>query len=270
MGATTPGQRHKRNPNFDKLTDKEPEKELTIPLKKSGGRASSGKISVRGKGGGEKRKYRKINFGQKKKGVTGEVKALEYDPNRTAFIALVEYEDDDKCYLLATQDMKEGDEVICAEEAPLESGNRMKLKNIPPGNMVHNIELQPGRGGKLVRSAGSAAKVLAQEGKYTHLEMPSTEIRKVLKECYASVGEVSNQEHRYVKSGKAGRSRHQGKRPTTRGTAKNPVDHPHGGGEGRTGVGIKHPKTPWGKIAHGKKTRNRNHTDKYIIKRRNE
>jgi len=268
--STTPGQRHKRNPNFDKLTDKEPERELTIPLKKSGGRASSGKISVRGKGGGEKRRYRKINFGQEKKDVTGEVKALEYDPNRTAFIALVEYEDGDKRYLIATQDMEEGDEVVCAEEAPLESGNRMKLKNIPPGNMVHNIELQPETEGKLARSAGSAAKVLAQEGKYTHLEMPSTEIRKVLDECYASIGEVSNSEHRYVKSGKAGRSRHQGKRPTTRGTAKNPVDHPHGGGEGRTGVGIKHPKTPWGKPAHGKKTRNRNHTDKYIIKRRNE
>ncbi len=268
--AVTPGQRHKRSPNFDKLTDKEPEKELTIPLKKSGGRSSSGKVSVRGKGGGEKRKYRKINFGQEKKDVKGKVQALEYDPNRTAFIALVEYEDGDKRYILAPQDLKEGDEVICSEKASLESGNRMKLKNIPPGNMVHNIELQPDAGGKLVRSAGSASKVLAHEGKYTHLEMPSTEIRKVLQECYASIGEVSNPEHRYVKSGKAGRSRHQGKRPTTRGVAMNPVDHPHGGGEGRTGVGIKHPKTPWGKHARGKKTRNRSHTDKYIIKRRNE
>ena len=203
--AATPGQRHKRNPNFDKITDKEPEKSLTIPLKESGGRSSSGKVSVRGQGGGEKRKYRKITFGQEKKGVKGQVQAFEYDPNRTAFIALVEYEDGDKRYLLAPQELEEGDEVICKEEASLEPGNRMKLKNIPPGNMVHNIELQPGRGGKLVRSAGSSSKVLAQEGKYTHLEMPSTEIRKVLKECYATIGEVSNPEHRYVKSGKAGR-----------------------------------------------------------------
>lgn len=268
--ATTPGQRHKRSPNFDKLSDKEPEKKLTIPLKKSGGRSSSGRISVRGRGGGEKRKYRKISFGQDKMDVEGEVRALEYDPNRTAFIALVEYEDGSKNYVLAPQDLEQGDEIVCSEQTSLEPGNRMKLKNIPPGSMVYNVELQPGQGGKLIRSAGSSAKVLAQEGKYTHLEMPSTEIRKVFKECFATIGEVSNPEHRYVKSGKAGRSRHQGKRPTTRGTAKNPVDHPHGGGEGRTGVGIKHPKTPWGKPARGKKTRTRSHTDKYIIKRRNE
>lgn len=270
MSAVTPGQRHKRNPNFDKLADKEPEQKLTIPLKKTGGRSSSGQISTRHKGGGAKRKYRKINFGQEKMGVSAEVEALEYDPNRTAFIALLKYEDGDKGYIIAPQGLEPGDKVICSEEAPLKPGNRMKLKNIPPGNLVHNIELQPNKGGRLARSAGASVKVLAHEGKYTHLEMPSDEVRKVFKECFATVGEVSNSEHQYVKSGKAGRSRHQGKRPSVRGTATNPVDHPHGGGEGRTGEGIKHPKTPWGKKARGGKTRTRSHTDKYIIKRRNE
>lgn len=268
--STTPGQRHKRNPDFSKLSDKKPEKKLTTPLKKKGGRGSGGKVTVRHRGGGAKRLYRKINFGQEKKDIPGRIKALEYDPNRSAFIALVEYEDDTKGYLLAAQGMKVGDKILCSDQVRLKSGNRMKLKNIPPGTMVYNIEIQPGRGGKMVRAAGSSAKVLAQEGKYTHLEMPSTEIRKVNRECFASIGEVSNPKHRYVKLGKAGRSRYLGKRPTVRGSAMNPVDHPHGGGEGRKPVGLKHPKTPWGKMAKGGKTRTRKHTDKYIIKRRNQ
>lgn len=270
MSATTPGQRNKQKPNFDKLSDKEPEKQLTTRIKKSGGRSSGGKTTVRHKGGGARKKYRKIEFGQSKKGTPGEIKALEYDPNRTSFIALVEYEDNEKKYILAPQGMKEGDEVVCKDKAPLSPGNRMKLKNVPPGTMVHNVEIQPGAGGKMMRSAGTGAKVLAQEGKYAHLEMPSGEVRKINQECFASIGMVSNPEHRYVESGKAGRSRKKGKRPKVRGTAMVPADHPHGGGEGRTGVGREHPKTPWGKKAKGGKTRKRKHTDKYIIKRRNE
>jgi large subunit ribosomal protein L2 len=250
------------------LTIKEPEKASLVPLKKRAGRSHSGRISVRSKGGGVKRLYRLIDFGQSNIGKSAKAIALEYDPNRTSFIALLEYEDGKKKYILAPQNFKIGDKIIEAEQADIQIGNRMKLKNIPVGTMVYNIEFEPGRGGKMVRSAGAAAKVLAQEGKYTHLEMPSKETRKLLGECYASIGMVSNQEHIYEIKGKAGTSRLMGIRPHVRGTAMNPPDHPHGGGEGRSSVGLKYPKTPWGKHAMGVRTRKSKWTDRYILKRR--
>lgn len=250
------------------LTKKEPEKRLLLALKRRAGRARSGKITVRHKGGGAKKLYRLIDFGQEKFNIKGKVIALEYDPYRTAFIALVEYEDKDKRYIPAPQELKVGDEIICSDQTELKPGNRLKLKNIPVGTMVFNIELEPERGGKLIRSAGTSAKILAQEGKYTHLEMPSGEIRKIHQECFASIGMVSRPEHIFEELGKAGRTRHMGIRPTVRGGAMNPPDHPHGGGEGRTSIGMPGPKTPWGKPARGVKTRHKRWTDKYIIKRR--
>lgn len=250
------------------LTKKKPEKKLLLSLKRKAGRGRSGRITVRHRGGGVKRLYRLIDFGQKKLDIPGKVIALEYDPYRTAFIALLEYNDKDKRYRLAAQGLKVGDEVICSEKVLTKTGNRLKLKNIPVGTMVYNIELVPGKGGKMVRAAGSTAKVLAHEGKYTNLEMPSSEIRKVFQQCYATIGMVSHSEWRYAVIGKAGKSRLKGKRPTVRGTAMNPVDHPHGGGEGRSPIGLKYPKTPWGKHVLGVKTRKKKRTDKYIIKRR--
>ncbi len=250
------------------LSKKAPEKKLLTPLKNKAGRGNSGRITVRHKGGGAKRKYRMIDFGENKKDVKAKVLALEYDPNRTAFIALLEYEDGEKRYRLAPYDLKEGDEVLCSEKTPIKKGNRMKLKNIPVGTIVFNIELEPGQGGKIVRSAGAGARVLGTEGKYTSLNMPSGEVRKILAESYATIGTVSNPEWRYVQIGKAGKSRHRRKRPTVRGSAMNPVDHPHGGGEGRAPIGLKYPKTPWGKHARGVQTRKKKWTDKLIIKRR--
>ena len=250
------------------LTKKEPEKSLLRPLKKKAGRARSGRITVRHRGGGAKRLYRIVEFGQERLDEKAIVKALEYDPNRTAYLALLEYQDGQKKYIIAPQDLKVGDEVIFSEKAPLKPGNRMKLKNIPVGTMVYNIELTPGRGGKIVRAAGTSAQVMAQEGKYTHLKMPSGEIRKVFAECFASIGQVSNAGHRFQKLGKAGRARLKGWRPTVRGSAMNPVDHPHGGGEGKAPIGLPHPKTPWGKPALGVRTRKKKWTDKLIIQRR--
>lgn len=265
---TTPGRRHGTREDFSGLTKKRPEKGLLKVLKKRAGRSKQGKITVRHKGGGAKRLYRLIDFKQRKLDIPGTVRAIEYDPNRTGFISLIDYEDGTKSYRLAPEDLKSGDKVIISEKAEIKPGNRMKLKNIPIGTEVYNIELMPGAGGKLVRSAGSSAKVMGIEGKYVALKMPSKELRKINKECYASIGVVSRAEHRYLKLGKAGRKRHKGIRPTVRGSAMSPVDHPHGGGEGRAGIGLKHPKTPWGKPALGKKTRKRKKTDKYIIKRR--
>jgi len=250
------------------LTKKEPEKKLLLPLKKKGGRAFSGRITIRHRGGGIKRFYRLIDFGQEKITLPGKVIAIEYDPNRTAFIALIEYKDGEKKYILAPKDLKVGDEIICAELCELKVGNRMKLKNIPIGTQVFNVELEPGKGGKLVRGAGTAAKVIAQEESFVHLEMPSGEIRKVPQECFVSIGVVSHPEHAYEILGKAGRVRLKGIRPTVRGTAMIPPAHPHGGGEGKTPTGLKYPKTPWGKPALGIKTRKRRWTDKYIIQRR--
>lgn len=250
------------------LTKKEPEKKLVKPLKKKAGRNFSGRVTIRHRGGGVKRLYRIIDFGQKKINIGGKVVALEYDPNREAFIALIEYQDGEKRYILAPHNLKIGDEIICKENAEIKIGNRLKLKNIPIGTQVYNIELVPGRGGKIVRSAGSSAKIVAQESPFTHLELPSKEIRKILQECFASIGQVSNPEHIFEDIRKAGRKRLKGWRPTVRGNAMNPPDHPHGGGEGRTPIGLKYPKTPWGKPAKGIKTRRKKWTDKLIIKRR--
>lgn len=250
------------------MTKKEPEKKLLLYLKKKAGRSSDGRITVRHRGGGVKRLYRIVDFGQEKLGVPGKVIALEYDPNRTAFLALIEYSDKERRYILAPKDLKVGDEIICAEVSEVRTGNRIKLKNIPVGVQVFNVGLEPDKKGKLVRGAGTSAKILAQEPPFTHLEMPSGEIRKVSQDCYASVGQVSHPEKRFEKISKAGRRRLKGWRPTVRGTAMNPPDHPHGGGEGRTPIGLKYPKTPSGKPALGVKTRKKKWTDKLIIKRR--
>ncbi len=243
-------------------------KKLLVPIKKTGGRSNTGRITVRHRGGGVKRLYRVVSFGQSPLKVPGKVLSVQYDPNRTADIALILYENGEKKYIIAPRDIKEGDEVIIDEKTDIKAGNRMCLKNIPVGTMVHNVSLHPHGEGKLVRSAGSSALVLAHEDKYTHLRMPSREVRKVVSDCFASIGEMSNSEHRYKKIGKAGIARKMGRRPTVRGSAMNPVDHPHGGGEGRAPIGMPSPKTPWGKIARGVKTRRRSHTDRYIMKRR--
>ena len=256
--------------DFSQLTKKRPEKKLLKYVRRSVGRSkSSGRITTRHKGGGVKKLYRIIEFSQTRLDFPAKVIALEYDPNRTAFIALIQYANNEKQYIIAPQELKVGDEVIFSEKAPLTAGNRIKLKNAPVGTNVYNIELEPGRGGKIVRSAGSSAQVLAQDGKYTSLKMPSTETRRFLGECFASVGMVSNPENRFYTIGKAGKSRHKGRRPHVRGSVMNPVDHPHGGGEGRQPIGLKHPKTPWGRPALGVKTRKRKKwSNKLIIQRR--
>ncbi|KPJ71517.1 50S ribosomal protein L2 [Parcubacteria bacterium DG_74_3] len=252
-----------------RLTKKEPEKRLLLPLKKKAGRGSAGRITIRHRGGGVKRLYRIIDFGQEKMDMPAKVIALEYDPNRTAYIALLEYKDGEKRYRLAPKDLKVGDEVICSEETKIQPGNRIKLKNLLVGTQVYNIEIIPGRGGRLVRGAGTAAIILAKEGKYCHLEMPSGEIRKIPLDSFASIGQISHPRHRFEKIGKAGIRRLRGWRPTVRGSAMSPPDHPHGGGGGgKAPIGLKYPKTPWGKHASGVKTRRRKWTDKYIIQRR--
>jgi large subunit ribosomal protein L2 len=251
------------------LTKKEPEKKLLSAFKKRAGRSRSGEITVRHRGGGAKRLYRIVDFGQEKINLPGKVIALEYDPYRTAFIALIQYQDGEKRYILAPKDLKIGDEILIAEKTELKPGNRMKLKNIPPGTIIHNIEILSGQGGKLIRGAGTGAKVLAREGGYVQIEMPSKEIRKIPEECFASIGSVSHPEHRFEILEKAGRVRHLRKRPVVRGAAMNPMDHPHGGrGGGKRPIGLKYPKTPWGKPARGVKTRKKKWTDKLIIKRR--
>ena len=251
------------------MSKKKPEKRLLRTLKRRAGRARSGRITVRHKGGGVKRRYRIVDFGQEKIDIPAKVIGLEYDPYRTAFIILLEYKDGEKRYRLAPDNIKPGTEIICEEKGENKNGNRMRLKNIPVGVMVFNIELIPGRGGEIVRSAGNAAKILAHEGKFSHLQMPSGEIRKGFKDCYATIGTVSHPDWRYETIGKAGRARLRGRRPSVRGSAMVPADHPHGGGEGRASIGLKHPKTPWGKPARGVRTRKkRKQSDKYIIKRR--
>ncbi len=246
-----------------------PEKSLSRGVKEKSGR-SSGKVSVRHKGGRVKRKYRKIDFKREKHGIPAKVVALEYDPNRSAHIALLHYADGAKSYILAPQDVRVGDTVIAGEDVEVEVGNALPLKNIPLGEEVHNVELHPGRGGQMIRSAGTSAKVLAKPGKYVHVKMPSGEVRKIFGTCYATVGEVSNPDWENKEWGKAGRKRHLGIRPSVRGSAMAPDAHPHGGGEGRTGEGMPSPKTPWGRKTRGKKTRTRKHTDKYIVKDRRE
>ncbi len=269
---TTPGRRKMTGIEYKKnLTAKnKPQKSLVKPLKKKSGRNKQGRITVRHRGGGHKKKYRVIDFKRDKQDIPAKVISVEYDPNRSAFIALVEYKDGEKRYILAPQELKVGAEIITSEQAPLKPGNRMPLEKMPVGSFAYNIELHPGRGGKIVRSAGTGAQITATEGKYTRLILPSSEIRMVPKKAKASFGVVSNPEHRFVNQGKAGRSRWLGKRPTVRGSAMNPKDHPHGGGEGRAPIGLKKgPKTPWGKQAYGVKTRKKKkYSNKFIIKPR--
>ncbi len=250
------------------LSKKKPEKSLLRPLKKTGGRGNTGRITVRHKGGGAKRLYRIIGF-RGNLPLRAKVESIEYDPNRTCYIALVTSEDGKKSYILAPQELKVSDEVVFDNKAPLSPGNRMQLKNILIGTFVYDIEIEPHKGGKIARAAGSSCQVLAQEGKYTDLKMPSTEIKKVLNRCFASIGRLSNPQHRFQKLGKAGRARWKGIRPTVRGSAMVPAAHPHGGGEGKAPIGMKYPKTPWGKPALGVKTRKKKKwTNKLIVKRR--
>lgn len=252
-----------------KLSKKGPEKSLLLSLKKTGGRNSQGRITSWQRGGGTRKIWRIIDFGQEHMGVQGKVSAVEYDPNRNAFIALISYQNGAKGYLLAPEGLKVEDEILCAEKAEVKLGNRMKISNIPVGTLIHNIELEPMRGGKMARSAGNSAQVVAHGEKYADIQLPSSEIRKVPMDCFASVGMVSNAEFKYIVLGKAGRRRLKGWRPNVRGTVMNPVDHPHGGGEGRTGRGMKYPKTPWGKHALGVKTRNKKKwTGRLIMQRR--
>jgi len=260
----------KENKNYSKkkLTKKKPEKRLLVALKRRAGRSGSGRISVRHKGGGVKKLYRIVDFGQEKVDILATVIALEYDPYRTAFLALLEYDNKEKRYRIASADLKVGDKVICSEKAEIVNGNRLKLKNIPIGTIIYNVELEEGMGGKIIRAAGASAKVLAQEKKYVKLELASGEIRRVIKECWATIGTVSHPDWRYVRIKKAGINRLKGIRPSVRGVAMNPVDHPHGGGEGRSPIGMKYPKTPWGKHALGVETRKKKWTSKYIIQRR--
>ena len=253
----------------DEITKSTPEKSLVVIKKKNGGRNNQGHITVRHQGGGEKRKYRIIDFKRNKYDVPGKVASIEYDPNRTANIALINYRDGEKRYIIAPKDLKVGMEIVSGENADIKIGNALPLMNIPVGTVIHNIELRPLKGGELARSAGSSAQILGREDNYVMIRLSSGEQRKVLGKCYATVGEVGNADNELVKLGKAGRTRHMGIRPTVRGSVMNPNDHPHGGGAGRAPVGRKGPVTPWGKPALGYKTRTKKASDKLIVRRRN-
>lgn len=267
---TTAGRRGMTGVTFEEVTASKPHKSLTISLKNHAGRNSSGRISVRHQGGGHAKKYRLVDFFfTDKKGVNAKVETIEYDPYRSAFIALVCYADGERRYVLAHKEMKVGDIIITDEKAPLVAGNRMKIENIPTGMQIYNVEMIIGQGASSVRSAGAFATIISQEGKYTQVKLPSGEVRFVHKGCYVTLGQVSNPDHNQIVIGKAGRSRWMGKRPTVRGKAMNPVDHPHGGGEGRSSIGMKYPKTPWGAPALGVKTRSRKKTTgRWIVKTR--
>ena len=266
----TPSRRNMTMPTFEEITTNAPEKSLLVSLKKTGGRNAQGKITVRHHGGGAKRKYRIIDFKRNKDGIPATVATIEYDPNRSAYIALVVYADGEKRYIIAPAGLKVGDTVVSGADADIKPGNALPLLNIPVGTFIHNIELQAGKGGQLVRAAGLSAQLMAKEGKYATLRLPSGEMRYVRIECRATVGTVSNSTNDIVKIGKAGRKRHMGIRPTVRGSVMNPNDHPHGGGEGKSPVGRPSPMTPWGKPALGYKTRkNKKYSDKLIIKGRN-
>jgi len=266
---TTPSRRHMITADFSMLTKKKPEKSLLAKKKQKAGRSSNGRISVRHRGGGSKKKYRIIDFKQDKLNIPGIIESLEYDPNRSAYIMLIKYKDGDRRYQLAPEKAKVGKEVLISDKAPVKTGNRLKLAYIPVGIPIYNIELEIGKGGQIVRSAGSSATITAKEGDWVTIKLPSSELRRVHKNCFASIGVVSNAEHNLINIGKAGRKRWLGIRPTVRGSAMNPVDHPHGGGEGKAPIGIKKgPKTPWGKKAMGVKTRKRKDSDKFILQRR--
>ena len=267
---TTPSRRQMTVVDYRGLSKVKPEKSLLESLKKTAGRNSYGRITVRHHGGGNKIKYRIIDFKRDKVGMPAEVKTIEYDPNRTAFIALVQYEDGEKRYILAPHGLKVGDYVVSGEGADIKPGNCLPIANIPLGTMIHNIELIPGRGGQLVRSAGGAAQLMAKEGAAAQVRLPSGEVRYIKMNCHATIGQVSNIDQENQNRGKAGKTRHLGIRPTVRGSVMNPCDHPHGGGEGKSPIGRSGPVTPWGKPALGYKTRKKNHrTDKQIVKRRN-
>ncbi|MCF6463452.1 50S ribosomal protein L2 [Clostridium sp. Cult1] len=267
--ATSPAIRQMTVSTFEEITKKEPEKTLVVSLNRKGGRNSQGRITARHRGGGAKRKYRIIDFKRNKDGIPGKVAAIEYDPNRTANIALIHYVDGEKRYILAPNKLKVGDIIESGVDADIKIGNTLPLRNIPVGTTVHNVELNPGKGGQLVRSAGSEAQLMAKEGRYAQLRLPSGEFRLVLLDCRATIGQVGNIDHENLTIGKAGKSRHKGRRPHVRGSAMNPVDHPHGGGEGRAPIGMPSPLTPWGKPTLGYKTRTKNKkSDKYIVRRR--
>ena len=253
----------------DEITTSTPEKSLVVTLKKNGGRNNQGRITVRHQGGGAKKKYRLIDFKRDKRDISGLVATIEYDPNRSANIALINYKDGEKRYIIAPKGLTVGMEIVAGENADIKTGNSLPIKNIPVGTVIHNIELKPGKGGELARSAGASAQILGREGAYVMVRLSSGEQRLVLGTCYATIGEVGNEDYELVKLGKAGRSRHMGIRPTVRGSVMNPNDHPHGGGEGRAPIGRKGPVTPWGKPALGYKTRKRKASDKLIVRRRN-
>lgn len=266
---TSPGRRFMTVSTFEEITSTEPEKSLLQPLKKNAGRNAQGRITVRHRGGGHKRKYRVIDFKRDKDGIPAKVASIEYDPNRSANIALLHYADGEKRYILAPVGVTVGTEIISGPGADIKPGNALKLKDIPVGTLIHNIELKVGKGGQLVRSAGSAAQLMAKEGKYAHVRLPSGEVRLISQECKATIGQVGNLDHENINIGKAGRSRWLGRRPTVRGVVMNPVDHPHGGGEGKAPIGRKSPVTPWGVPTLGYKTRKKNKkSDQYIVKRR--
>lgn len=264
----TPGRRGMTGYTFEEITKTTPERSLIVPLRKRGGRNVYGRVTVRHRGGGARRFIRLVDFKRDKRGIPARVAAIEYDPNRSARLALLHYADGEKRYILAPLGLKVGDTVMAGPQAEIRPGNSLPLANIPVGTMIHNIELKEGRGGQLVRAAGGAAQLLAKEGAYAQIRLPSSEVRLVRQACYATIGQVGNLDHSNIKLGKAGRKRHLGIRPTVRGYAMSPRDHPHGGGEGRQPVGMPGPKTPWGKPARGYKTRRNKQTDPYIVRRR--
>jgi len=264
---TSPGRRGMSQRDYRELSPVRPEKKLTTALSKSGGRNNKGRITVRHRGGGHKRRYRIVDFRRDKVGVPAKVATIEYDPNRSADIALLHYADGEKRYILAPEKLSIGDEVVSSAHADIKPGNCLRMRHIPVGTVIHNVELKPGKGGQMVRSAGAGAQLQAREGSYALVKLPSGEVRKVHTACRATIGRVGNSEQVHTNLGKAGRSRHLGRRPSVRGTAMNPVDHPHGGGEGRT-AGGRHPVTPWGVPTKGKRTRKNKRSDPFIVKRR--
>ena len=265
---TSPGRRGASGYTFDEITRKRPEKSLLAPLTKNAGRNNQGRISVRHRGGGHKRRLRVIDFKRDKTGVPGKVATIEYDPNRSARIALIHYVDGEKRYIIWPVGLSVGDTVMAGPQAEIKPGNALPLRNIPSGNIVHNLELIKGKGAQLVRGAGGAAQLLAREGDYVMVRLPSGEVRRVHADCMATIGQVGNAEHSQIKLGRAGRRRNMGRRPHVRGSVMNPRDHPHGGGEGRAPIGMPGPKTPWGKPTLGFRTRRRKDTNKYIVRRR--
>ena len=267
--AYTPSRRNMTSLDYSEITKKTPEKSLLAVKKEKAGRNASGRITVRHQGGGNRQKYRIIDFKRKKDEMEATVLGIEYDPNRSANIALIEYKDGEKAYILAPQGLTDGDKIVSGKAVDIKPGNCMEINSIPVGTLIHNIELNPGQGGKLVKAAGQSAQLMAKEGKYAHVRLPSGEMRLVLSNCRATVGVIGNSDHGNISLGKAGRKRHMGWRPEVRGSVMNPVDHPHGGGEGRAPIGHAGPLTPWGKPALGYKTRNKKkQTNKFIVKRR--